>query len=134
MEEIELAQIERDGVPVVLISGAVDIYSCGLVRDHLKNLVHGTAPLVEIDLSGVRYLDSSGVSVLLAACAQMRKESRSLIITGISEQVERVFKILKLDAILKVSLKPLARQPLTAGGARIKPGAQPQTTHRSPML
>ena len=135
MEEIELVQIERDGAPVLLISGAVDIYSCGMVRDHLRMLVHGPSLVLEVDLSGVRYLDSSGVSVLLSACAQLRKDSRTLVITGISEQVSRVFKILKLDAILKVSLKPLpiSRKPLSTGGPRIRPGSGP-SPQRSPIL
>jgi len=88
------------------VSGAIDIFTCNVVRDELQALMDTDHPRVEIDLNAVRYLDSSGICVILSACAKLRRESRALLLRRASEPVLRVLRILKLGVVLGLGPAP----------------------------
>src|SRR2546430_546351 len=63
---------ERDGWTVLRVSGELDLVSSPGVRQHVHDAVADGRRSVVLDLSGVRFCDSSGVGVLIAARRLMR--------------------------------------------------------------
>jgi anti-anti-sigma factor len=55
---------ERDGVPVVLLEGEIDLSNVVDVGDALASAADGEAAGLVIDMAGVRHIDSAGVRML----------------------------------------------------------------------
>ncbi len=64
----------------------------------IKNLV--------IDLSEVKYIDSSGLSSILVANRLCKTAQGVLVITGVSESVMKLITISQLDSILNIIHNP----------------------------
>ena len=52
-----------------------------------------------LDLSGVPYLDSSGLGSLVSAYTSFQKSGRRVALTGVNQRVMKVFEITKMEAI-----------------------------------
>lgn len=67
----------------------------------LALLCGGTGPVVVIDLSGVSYLDTSGLATLLEALNTARDRSVRLRLIGISGQPRKLAELVELDKIFR---------------------------------
>ncbi len=63
---------ERDGWAVLLVRGELDLVTSSGVRQHVHDVVADGRRALVLDLSEVRFCDSSGVSVLVGARRLMR--------------------------------------------------------------
>ncbi len=72
---------ERDRVTVATICGEVDISNAAEIEEALVALPNLALGLV-VDLSGVGYLDSTGVSLLHGLALRLRRRSQRLIIVS----------------------------------------------------
>ncbi len=63
---------ERDGWTVVQVSGELDLVTSPGVRQHVHDAVAEGRRSVVLDLSDVRFCDSSGVGMMIAARRLMR--------------------------------------------------------------
>jgi anti-anti-sigma factor len=61
--------VEGDGAPVVEVTGEVDLSTAGQVEQAITQAAAGGARVV-VDLSGVAFLDSSGVTALLRSAKE----------------------------------------------------------------
>ena len=59
-----------DGIPVVTAVGEIDMSNAGTFRDALTRASAGDGRLV-VDLTGVEYLDSAGLTVLFTHAAHI---------------------------------------------------------------
>jgi anti-sigma B factor antagonist len=57
---------------------------------------------IAIDLSGVEFMDSTGLGVLIGALKRVRESGGSLVLGGIRPAVSRVFEITGLDRIFTI--------------------------------
>jgi len=56
-----------------------------------------------IDLTGVRYCDSSGLSSILVANRLCKNSSGAFVLTGLQESVKKLISISQLDTILNIA-------------------------------
>ena len=83
------------------LRGEIDAHSVTLLASHLDPLP-GSSGDVVIDLSGVGFVDSSGLRVLLEAHQRAKAEARRLVLSGSSRPVLRLFEISGLMEYLNV--------------------------------
>jgi anti-sigma B factor antagonist len=57
-----------------------------------------------LDLSKVRYCDSSGLSAILVANRLCKNANGTFVLTGLNEAVERLITISQLDTVLNITL------------------------------
>ncbi|MDF9813792.1 anti-anti-sigma factor [Streptomyces sp. SPB162] len=69
---MEVTRAERDGWAVVTVTGEMDLLTSPTVRQHVHEAVADGRRSVVLDLAEVRFCDSSGVGVLIAARRLMR--------------------------------------------------------------
>lgn len=90
-----------DGDPVdVSVEGQIDSHTVTSIDDALAGVDAEQA--VTIDLSGVSFIDSSGLRVLVRADKRQSGGGGSLTIANPSEPVARLLQITGLDATLTV--------------------------------
>jgi anti-anti-sigma factor len=69
---LKVTQAERDGWAIVSVSGEMDLVTSPAVRQHVHDAVAKGRRDIVLDLAEVRFCDSSGVGVLIAARRLMR--------------------------------------------------------------
>src|SRR4051812_35795904 len=77
----------------IRITGEVDL-ECA---HELRAVLHGVEGDAELDREELSFLDSTGMSVLLAAHRRFEAERRRLRLVGVSEAVQRALRIGGLD-------------------------------------
>jgi anti-sigma B factor antagonist len=98
--EIAIQVIPGSGHSTVAVTGRVTVDSSPNFRAVVLELLRrGSAPLVVIDLSGVSYLDMSGLATLLESLKAARKRSVKLRVIGMSGEARNLAEIAQLDTI-----------------------------------
>lgn len=62
---------------------------------------------VLVDFSAVRYMNSTGLGVLITLYAKIKREGGSLKVIGASEQIVRLFQITQLDQVFEIESKKI---------------------------
>ena len=68
---------------------------------YLANCKAGGTPVV-LDFSGVEYISSLGLRVLMLAARQVKGQNGSIVIAGLQPNVHEVFEISRFNLIYKV--------------------------------
>jgi anti-sigma B factor antagonist len=89
--------VELEDVDVVSLHGQLDLANAERVRDAL---MAATAPTVVVDLSDLRFLDSSGIAALLSARSLITEAGRSFELRGARGVVRRVLEVTGLTFLL----------------------------------
>jgi len=99
-----------DGVRVVIVRGEIDHTVKDVLSEALLLPDSGTRPRTVVDLSGVTFMDSSGVSVFISAYQSMSDAQGWLRIAGAQESVLRILQIVGMDTL--ISCHPTVQQAL----------------------
>ena len=86
-----------DGYAVVELRGELDVSSASSLRERLLGILADQAPNLILDLSRLTFIDSTGISVLLAAERRAHELGGSLSLAGPQKIVTRVLHITSLD-------------------------------------
>jgi anti-sigma B factor antagonist len=102
---IELGQLtlrsERDGdVHTITLTGEMDLSNATEVERELLHAEATDATAIVIDLSGLAFMDSTGIRLLIAADARSRADSGRLRLTRPPAHVFRVLCIAGVDELL----------------------------------
>jgi anti-sigma B factor antagonist len=89
----------EDGVRVVAVSGELDLDTMGELNEALA-VGNGFATTV-VDLRGVTFVDSSGVSGILAAARRARDVGERMVCVPGPQQIQRVFQLTGVDTVLE---------------------------------
>jgi anti-sigma B factor antagonist len=84
----------------VALDGEIDISNCPAIRRLLMAVISGGNIHLVIDMSGVTFIDATGIGALVAAANQARAAGGGLSLLAPSRQVQRLLDILGLDAVL----------------------------------
>ena len=71
-------------------------------RNELQSLLKGGPKTVIIDLTGVSYMDSSGIATLVEGYQVSYKESIGFSLAGMKERLRKVFELASLIDFFKI--------------------------------
>ena len=91
---------EQQGIAVIALTGDVDLEGSPKVRDVLLDCV-GKRPVL-VDMSGVSYIDSSGVASLVEAHQTARKSETTFALAQVSQSAMRVLELARLDKVFVI--------------------------------
>ncbi len=102
MTLLELETRQGDGLVQVILRGELDLSTIDKVEEELRRIDDQVEKLLVLDLSGLSFLDSTGLRLMVTADGQAQQAGRRLVIVKGPEAVHRVFTITKLDEKLEV--------------------------------
>jgi anti-sigma B factor antagonist len=103
--DISVSQTSAGDVPILVVSGEVDVYSAPALKDRISELIEsGNATLI-VDLSGVAFLDSTGLGALVEARAATTEAGGSLPLVCNQERILKLFTITGLDGVFSIHSK-----------------------------
>jgi len=92
---------EEGGAVVVALTGEIDLEHSPKAREVLLECVGRACPIL-VDLSGVEYIDSSGVASLVEALQQAKGRGGSLALVSVSPSAMRVLELARLDKVFTI--------------------------------
>jgi anti-anti-sigma factor len=97
---------EHAGAVHARLAGELDISTAPRLDDALMRVEADGPPLLVIDLSGLDFMDSTGLRLLISADARAREAGRRLVLVQGNEMVQRVLRITRLDERLEIVADP----------------------------
>jgi anti-sigma B factor antagonist len=83
-------------VSVVEVSGKLTSFETGALRTSIAQLLKEGRKQILLNLSGLTYLDSSGIGDLVHTYMSVIKRGGEMKVVGLSDKVEEILKITKL--------------------------------------
>ena len=108
MSLIEVRTEEEPDSVRLILSGELDLSSAALVEEELARVERDAPRRIVLDLSGLRFMDSTGLRLIVAADSRAREQDRGLAIVQGPESVRRVFEITGLEQRLEFMEGPAA--------------------------
>jgi anti-sigma B factor antagonist len=103
---LEIEKTEKDGVTLIAVKGEIDLYTSPKLRTAIVETVPASVSKVAVNLTEVRYMDSSGVATLVEGLRNARDNNRTFMLVSPSEAVMKVLRLAKLDSVFEVSSTP----------------------------
>lgn len=92
---------QQDGRNIVALHGDVDLNRAPEIRRLLLDCVARGLDVL-VDLSGVAYIDSSGIASLVEALQEAGKNGTGLGLVAVSEDARKVFELARLDKVFAI--------------------------------
>jgi anti-sigma B factor antagonist len=87
---------------IVDLDGDVDLTSSPELRETLFEGLR-EAPRVALNLGTIRYIDSSGIAVLLETLREAQRLNRTFVLFGMNPSVHEVFKLTHVTRIFQIA-------------------------------
>lgn len=95
-------QIRSEGeTTIVALSGDVDLDNSPQVRNVLLESIGGKRGVL-VEMSGVSYIDSSGIASLVEAYQSARSARTLFALVAVSESAMRVLELARLDQVFSI--------------------------------
>ena len=99
---LEFVARRRDGTLVVALSGELDLVSAPELERFLRDL-EPAEDVVALDLTGLWFIDSSGLRVLLAENERGQMDGYRLVLVGVHGDVLDTLRLIGLDRVLPIA-------------------------------
>lgn len=100
-----LSRQEGDATIVTLQVSRIDAASAIQFKDAMRELATRTSGRVILDMSQVTFLDSSGLGAVVAVM-KLLGPGRQLELAGLTSQVDKVFRLTRMDSVFVIHPKP----------------------------
>jgi anti-sigma B factor antagonist len=87
---------------VIVTRGRLTAMTAPAMTSRIKELIDGGRTEIVFDLREVSFVDSSGLSALVAALKATRERGGFLKVAGASDEVARIFNLTMLDRVFEM--------------------------------
>lgn len=91
----------------IAIHGPFDALAAERMRNKFENIISAGEEDVILDLTGVDFVDSSGIGAIVFLYKRLTSQSRMLQLSGLHGQPRDLFKFLRIDRTIKL-IDPVA--------------------------
>ena len=99
---MEIAVTETDSVVDIVVTGDIEMMTIKNFKQTLFELGQSTEKDINLDMSDVEYIDSSGVGVLISLLKLQKKKGKDLKIVKVSSKVLNVLKLSSLSDVFHI--------------------------------
>ena len=103
---------------ILILSDEIDLDKSPQVRENIKDLID-KVKIIEINMAGVKYIDSSGIAALVEGMQLSKNNSKEFSLTNVSNEVMKVIQLAHLDKFFKI--KSVTGQDAIEGGTNPAP-------------
>lgn len=100
--DLEVDVSEHGDFRVLAAKGEVDVFTAPKLREQMIDLVEQGHFHLIVDLSGVDFLDSTGLGVLVGGLKRVKTHDGSLRLVCSNERILKVFSITGLTSIFPI--------------------------------
>lgn len=100
--DVRVTAEDVDGRTVAHVEGEVDVSSADRVREGLAQLLSDGRTDLVVDLTGVTFMDSTGLGLLVGTLKRARRAGGGLVLVIDSERLLKVFRITGLTQVFTI--------------------------------
>lgn len=94
--KLEIMDGSRPGEKVMVLDGVLNAETAFRFRDSVRE---NDPPTLVVDMSKVKYVDSSGLGVIIGAYVSFERNYRRLLLAGLNDRVWDLFRMCKIDDV-----------------------------------
>ena|SRR4030042_1024760 len=88
---------------VIFLKGELVFNTTSFILEYIQKAIQiSKAERVTLDISSVNHIDSTAVGMFISLKNEMQKAGKTLLLTGSTENVLRIFHLLDIDGFLEV--------------------------------
>ncbi len=99
---MDITRSQQDDVTVVALAGRFDAQSAGEVDQSLEKVLAEGCQKLLVDMSGVDYISSAGLRVLLSTAKKQNAAGGKLVLCGLKPYVQEVFEVAGFTTIFQI--------------------------------
>jgi len=99
---LDLNAYSAQDVTVLEVAGRVDSYSVPNLRAQLSKFVHRRPANIVVDLTGVNFIDSSGLAALVQGLRSCREWGGNLCLSNPQRPVRMILELTRLDSAIDI--------------------------------
>lgn len=88
----------------VNLYGEVDIYNADSLKSELHSLIDEKKADIILNCTNLKYIDSTGLGVLVSALKKVKEAERSIRITNLKPYIAKIFTLTGLDQIFVIEV------------------------------
>ena len=97
-----LPRASHGSVDVLSFSDGLNAATTAAVRQELKDLIQSGRSRLVLDMSGVRFIDSSGLSVFIVALKAARAAGGDIVLLKLTPEVRSIFELTRLHRVFEI--------------------------------
>ena len=96
--------IEKENITTVTVSGTdrITVANVSELKSTLIGKLKEKKSRIELDLKNIKFMDSTGISVLISSLKESRINGNKFVITNVQQDVYKLFELMKLDKIFDI--------------------------------
>ena len=99
---MQVTEKQSNDILLYSVNGDIDINSSPDIRDSFEKTIAKKAMKIVINLSGVSYIDSSGLATLVEMLKKTRSYGGKLRLSSLAPKVKSLFEITKLEKLFEI--------------------------------
>lgn len=105
----------KNSVLTAIINGDIDHHTAPSIRESIDDaiIVNEKAEKIVLDFSGVTFMDSSGVGLVMGRYRLLHPMGRELSVINLSERDYKIFKMSGLEKIAELNVRAEGRKELS---------------------
>jgi anti-anti-sigma factor len=100
--QLEAHVRHRPGAAVIDLHGEINAFGAAALNAAYAEAEHNNPAVVLLNFSGVDYINSTGIALIVSLLARARATHRRLIVCGLSEHYVEIFQITRLADYMTV--------------------------------
>ena len=100
--DLQMTVVKEGDETVLILAGDLDVYTSASLRERLVDLIHGARPKIVIDLSGLAFVDSTGLGTLVDGHKRVRQAGGEMVLRSPTPSTRRVIEITGLGRVLPI--------------------------------
>jgi anti-sigma B factor antagonist len=101
--ELEISREQMpDGIGGINVAGELDLYTAPRLKEELLATLEDGALKVIVDMSGVNFIDSSALGVLIGGVKRLKPKDGRMVLVIIDDNVNWIFRITGLNNVFDI--------------------------------
>lgn len=99
---LQVAEERRGEIPVLFLKGRMDATTSPDAEVHINRLIDGGDRNLVVDLSGLEYISSAGLRVLLSGLKRLKTSGGAMKLSALGPEIQKVFDIAGFNRLFPI--------------------------------
>ncbi len=100
--DLNIQSETTDGVVVITVAGELDLYTAPRLKENLLVALEDDVLKVVVDMTGVHFIDSSALGVLIGGVKRLKPRGGRLVLVSVDENVNWILQITGLNSVFDI--------------------------------
>ncbi len=88
---------EKNNIPIVNVSGEIDVYTCPQLRATLAGLIDKGQHSIILNLENIQYIDSTGLGTIAHTARTLEPNNGMVYVICSKNQIKKIFEVSGLE-------------------------------------